>query len=133
MNPEYAVQIIWSQEDQAYVAAPFELPGCAADGETPEEALANLKVVIAEWIEVAKEEGREIPKPMSREDFDSMRDNFQRESERKMREQIEVQVNTLVNQAVGKIIDELFRSRQQPDYLYSTFTRGIVPAGFHRD
>jgi predicted RNase H-like HicB family nuclease len=89
MNPEYAVQIIWSQEDQAYVAVAFELPGCAADGETPEEALTNLRVVIAEWIEVAKEEGREIPKPMSREDFDRIREAFQRDSERKMREQVE--------------------------------------------
>jgi predicted RNase H-like HicB family nuclease len=67
---EYAVQIVWSKEDQAYLAAPFELPGCVADGQTPEEALANLRVIIDEWIEVAKEDGRKIPPPASSEDLD---------------------------------------------------------------
>ncbi len=132
MNPEYSVQIIWSREDGAYVAAPFELPGCAADGQTPEEALANLRIVIGEWIEVAKEEGRDIPEPMSREDFEKVRDAFQRETERRMREQIERTVNALVNAAVEKIIQELWRSRQQPDYLYGGFSRELVPTGFRR-
>jgi len=42
------------------------LAGCAADGATRQEALANAEVVIAEWIETAKELGRPIPEPKGR-------------------------------------------------------------------
>jgi predicted RNase H-like HicB family nuclease len=43
-----------------------ELPGCAADGETRQAALAAVEVVIGEWIETAKELGRPIPEPRGR-------------------------------------------------------------------
>jgi len=42
------------------------LPGCAADGQTYYEALANLEVIIKEWIETARELGRPIPTPKGR-------------------------------------------------------------------
>lgn len=60
---KYEVIIYWSEEDQAYIAAVPELPGCAADGATYQEALANAETVIQEWIETAKELGRPIPEP----------------------------------------------------------------------
>lgn len=37
-----------------------------ADGETIEEAIKNAEVVISEWIETARELGREIPLPKGR-------------------------------------------------------------------
>jgi len=63
---KYEVIIYWSTEDDAYVAEVPELPGCAADGSTYQEALANAEVVIQEWIETAKELGRPIPEPKGR-------------------------------------------------------------------
>jgi predicted RNase H-like HicB family nuclease len=42
------------------------LPGCATDGPTYHEALANVETVIEEWIETAKELGRPIPEPRGR-------------------------------------------------------------------
>jgi len=62
----YEVIIYWSEEDRAFVAEVPELPGCAADGRTHREALANAQVVICEWIETARELGRPIPKPKGR-------------------------------------------------------------------
>jgi len=59
--PKYEVIIYWSEEDQAFVAEVPELPGCAADGKTYRDALANVEVVIQEWIETAKELGRPVP------------------------------------------------------------------------
>ena len=64
--PKYEVIIYWSAEDDAFVAEVSELPGCAADGKTHQEALANAEVVIREWIETAKELGRPIPVPRGR-------------------------------------------------------------------
>ena len=65
-KPRYEVIIYWSEEDQAFVAEVPELPGCAADGKTYQEALANVEVVIQEWIDTAKELGRPIPQPKGR-------------------------------------------------------------------
>lgn len=65
-KPKYEVIIYWSAEDQAFIAEVPELPGCAADGKTYREALANVEVVIQEWIETATELGRPIPRPKGR-------------------------------------------------------------------
>jgi len=62
----YEVIIYWSEEDQAFIAEVPELPGCAADGATYQEALANVEMVIQEWLETAKELGRPIPEPKGR-------------------------------------------------------------------
>jgi len=63
---KYEVIIYWSQEDEAFIAEVPELPGCASDGKTYQEALANVEVIIREWIETAKKEGRSIPTPKGR-------------------------------------------------------------------
>ena len=63
---KYEVIIYWSEEDEAFVAEMPELPGCAADGGTHEEALANLRIMAGEWIETARDLGREIPAPKGR-------------------------------------------------------------------
>ncbi|MEK7751385.1 MAG: type II toxin-antitoxin system HicB family antitoxin [Acidobacteriota bacterium] len=63
---KYEVILYWSGEDDAFVAEVPELAGCAADGATRQEALANVEVVIAEWLETARELGRFIPEPKGR-------------------------------------------------------------------
>ena len=64
--PKYEVIIYWSEEDQAFIAEVPELPGCAADGQSYREALANAEVVIQEWLETASQLGRPIPAPKGR-------------------------------------------------------------------
>ena len=65
-NYKYEIIIYWSDEDEAFVAEVPELPGCAADGSSYTEALANVDVIIQEWIDTAKELGRAIPEPKGR-------------------------------------------------------------------
>jgi predicted RNase H-like HicB family nuclease len=62
----YEIILYWSEEDQAFIAKVPELPGCAADGETYQEALQNVEIIMQEWIETAKELGRPIPEPKGR-------------------------------------------------------------------
>jgi len=63
---KYEMVIYWSAEDQAYIVEVPELAGCKADGKTYSEAVANAEVIIEEWIETAKELGREIPEARGR-------------------------------------------------------------------
>ena len=56
----YEIILYWSKEDQAFIAEVPELPGCAADGETYQEALQNVEVIMQEWIETAEELARPI-------------------------------------------------------------------------
>jgi predicted RNase H-like HicB family nuclease len=66
-NVEHKYQMLlrWSEPDNAWIVEIPELPGAMADGATASEAVANAEVVIDEWIEVAREEGRPIPTPHS--------------------------------------------------------------------
>ena len=64
--PKYEVVIYWSAPDEAYVAEVPDLPGCAADGATYREALDNVEVVIAEWVDTARSLGRPVPDPRER-------------------------------------------------------------------
>lgn len=60
---KYEIILYWSKEDEAYIAEVPELPGCSADGQSYDEALANVKTVMDEWLETAKELNRPIPEP----------------------------------------------------------------------
>ncbi|MCM1164385.1 MAG: type II toxin-antitoxin system HicB family antitoxin [Lachnospiraceae bacterium] len=60
---KYEIILYWSEQDSSYIAEVPELSGCMADGKTPAEALENVHTVIEEWIETAKELGRDIPVP----------------------------------------------------------------------
>jgi predicted RNase H-like HicB family nuclease len=62
-NLRYRVLISWSDEDDAFIAEVPELPGCAADGRTYQEAVANVEVIMRAWIETARSLKRQIPVP----------------------------------------------------------------------
>ena len=58
--------LYWSDEDGAFIAEVPELAGCAADGGTRQEALANAEIAISEWLHTARELGRPVPEPKGR-------------------------------------------------------------------
>lgn len=62
-NLKYEIIVYWSNEDKSFIAEMPELPGCIADGVSYEEVVKNITVIAEEWIETAKELGREIPVP----------------------------------------------------------------------
>ena len=63
---KYELIIYWSEVDQAFIVEVPELSSCAADGETYQDAVQNVEVVIQEWIETAQALGRPIPVPKGR-------------------------------------------------------------------
>lgn len=54
------------EDGGGFLATAPDLPGCISDGETPEEALANIRDAIATWIEAARDMGRPVPTPATR-------------------------------------------------------------------
>jgi predicted RNase H-like HicB family nuclease len=63
---DYHINIFYSEEDAGYIADIPDLVHCSAFGETPEEALAEALIAKNLWLEVAKEEGKDIPEPKYR-------------------------------------------------------------------
>jgi antitoxin HicB len=63
--PEYQIELrpLAPSEGSGYLAWVPDLPGCASDGQTPAEALANVQEAILEWIEEAERLGELVPAP----------------------------------------------------------------------
>lgn len=60
----YCILLKYSAEEKCYVVTVPDLPGCMADGHSPNEAYENAKIVMREWIETARADGRPIPEPV---------------------------------------------------------------------
>ena len=52
-----------AEDGGGFAATVPDLPGCMSDGETPEEALVNVRDAIEAWIDMARELGHAIPVP----------------------------------------------------------------------
>ncbi|HEV7601387.1 MAG TPA: type II toxin-antitoxin system HicB family antitoxin [Bradyrhizobium sp.] len=63
---KYAIIVYWSDEDAVWIAEAPDLDPCAAQGDTAEQAVAELRVAMELWLEVARERGRPIPEPRYR-------------------------------------------------------------------
>ncbi len=63
---DYHISIFYSEEDACYIADIPDLKYCSAFGDTPEQALAELMIAKAAWLEVARQEGKPIPQPRYR-------------------------------------------------------------------
>ncbi len=66
MLNNYEMIIYWSKDEEVFIVEVPELSGCMADGKTYQDAVSNAEIVIQEWVDVAKELGRVIPKPKGR-------------------------------------------------------------------
>ena len=62
---DYPVELSkWDEEEESYWVAEIpDLPGCVADGETPDEAVESLEEAKRLWIEARLENGYHVPEP----------------------------------------------------------------------
>jgi predicted RNase H-like HicB family nuclease len=63
---DYHINVFYSEEDEGYIADIPDLEACSAFGETPAEALAQVQIAKAAWLEAARVEGKPIPQPRYR-------------------------------------------------------------------
>ena len=63
---DYHINIFYSEDDQEYIADIPDLKYCSASGDTQEEALREVLLAKALWLEVAHEKGMTIPEPRYR-------------------------------------------------------------------
>lgn len=57
------IEPISVEDGGGFAALVPDLPGCMSDGDSPEEALANVRDAITAWISEAKAMGRPVPRP----------------------------------------------------------------------
>ena len=66
MEWRYPFSVFWCREDECWVADVPDLRYCSAHGNTPAEAVAELEIAVAAWLEAARERGLPIPEPRYR-------------------------------------------------------------------
>lgn len=60
---DYHINIFYSEEDSGYIADIPDLESCSAFGNTPDQALQQVKIAKIAWLEAARAEGKPIPQP----------------------------------------------------------------------
>ncbi len=63
---DYHINIFYSEADGGYIADIPDLQACSAFGPTPQEALGEVEMAKAAWLEAARAEGKPIPPPRYR-------------------------------------------------------------------
>jgi len=63
---DYFISIFYSEEDEGYIADIPDLRFCSAFGATPEEALREVQIAKAAWLESAQASNKPIPEPQYR-------------------------------------------------------------------
>lgn len=126
MKDHYPVFILWSEDDECFLANVVDLPGCIADGKTRESALANAEGMAKDWIETAKALGRKIPRPSANEDFIANAAKQQQKDQ----EQFEAAVHHTVTEIVKKLLPKLearYLQRPQREIFPHHTARITVP------
>lgn len=60
---DYLIEVYYSSEDEAFIARVPDLPGCVADGASPEEAIKEVQVALEGIIEARMANNMPIPEP----------------------------------------------------------------------
>jgi len=63
---DYHINVFYSNRDGGYIADIPDLKYCSAFGETPEEAVREVILAKAAWLEAARANGTAVPAPRYR-------------------------------------------------------------------
>ena len=62
-EPRYHINVFWHPDDRCWIADVPDLRPCSAPGDTPENAVAQLRQAFELWLEAARSTGQPIPEP----------------------------------------------------------------------
>jgi len=60
---------LYQDDEDDWIVEIDDLPGCMADGKTPDEAIANSREAMRSWMESRISSGLEIPEPSVADDY----------------------------------------------------------------
>ena len=63
---DYHINLFYSEEDGGYIADIPDLKSCSAFGETPEEALREVQLAKAAWLQTCRARNKPVPPPRYR-------------------------------------------------------------------
>ena len=99
MKPtDYPIFLVYSNEDNAWLARVDMLGGCVADGATPEEALANVKEQITLWIQTSTDLKRSIPRPFDAQELEDFQINLAAQHGQKIQQLIQDGITQVLSQ-----------------------------------
>ncbi len=112
---DYELDIVYSEEDEGYIATTLEIPSISGIGKTPEEALQELKTAFELASEIYQEDNREMPEPLMKKKYSGQftirlpKDLHYELAKASMIEQ--VSINQITNYLLAKGIEGLYRKR----------------------
>jgi antitoxin HicB len=125
---------VTQDDDGDYIVEVQELPGCVADGETPNEAFENLHEAMKAWLGSRLEAGLEVPEPRAEEDFSGKilvrmaRYLHQRLASQSTREGVSLNQHIVVLLADASArVDAAITLRQELQYFWPTGQRAANP------
>ncbi len=63
MIPRYHINLFWSDEDQCWLADVPDLCCCTAHGDTPEEAVREVREAMTLWLESVRDRDDRVHEP----------------------------------------------------------------------
>jgi predicted RNase H-like HicB family nuclease len=127
----YSMLVLWSEDDEAFLAHVAELPGCVAHGETREIAIKNGLIAVQNWIETAEELNREVPPPMDLAALEKQTAQQAQDVRNRFEEAVQTAVTDMVQQivpAIAKQFQEALLLQQQSGFV-SVYRGGVRIAG----
>lgn len=103
---------------EGWFARVRELPGCMSQGETSEDAMANIQEAMHLWLEVSLDQGEAIPEPRPEEEYSGkFVVRVPRSLHRDLTETAEqegVSLNQYINTALAQSVGKMRAGQAQP-------------------
>ena len=118
----YSVRIVWSDEEEGYIATSPEFENLSAFGATPGEAAAQLETVVRAAIDTHRESGWALPEPKRVHEYSGqLRVRLPKSLHGLLADEAErdgVSLNTLIVTLLAQRAGEAAASKQIPQQLH---------------